>query len=161
VGASALKRGGDFVAWRLVLERGRDSPEGYRGCSFGGPLRLSGPWALLLSVGTTKSMFWGSWVCSFAFIIFRKGHFPWLLGIPMAAPDSSPRASAVVSVRNPQSLALADGTLFPPHCCVVPWGRASAPAGVAPEALEERECSCKVFPQHLVSVRGVSFSQLR
>jgi hypothetical protein len=40
---------------------------------------------------------------------------------------------------------LADGTFFPPGCCVVPWGRISALAGVAPEALEERECSCKVF----------------
>jgi hypothetical protein len=44
---------------------------------------------------------------------------------------------------------------------VVPWGRASAPAGVDPEALEERECSYKIFSHHLVSVRGVSFSQPR
>jgi hypothetical protein len=79
----------------------------------------------------------------------------------MVVPDSSPRASAVVSVRNPQRLALADETFFPPGCCVVPWGRASAPAGVAPEALEERECSCKVFAQRFVSVRGVSFSRHR
>jgi hypothetical protein len=38
----------------------------------------------------------------------------------MAIPDSRPRASAVVSVRNPQRLALADGTFFPPDCCAVP-----------------------------------------
>jgi hypothetical protein len=67
----------------------------------------------------------------------------------MAVPDSSPRASAVVSVRNPQRLTLTDGTFFPPGCCAVPWGRASAPAGVAPEALQERGCSCKVFLQCL------------
>jgi hypothetical protein len=67
----------------------------------------------------------------------------------MAVPDSSPRACAVVSVRNPQRLMLADGTFFPPGCCVVLWGRASAPAGVAPKALQERGCSCKVFPQRL------------
>jgi hypothetical protein len=67
----------------------------------------------------------------------------------MVVPDSSPRASAVVSVRNPQRLTLADGALFPPGCCPVPWGRASAPAGVAPEALQERGCFCKVFPQRL------------
>jgi hypothetical protein len=42
-------------------------------------------------------------------------------------------------------LALADGTFFPPGHCVVPWGRVSAPTGVAPEALQERGCSCKVF----------------
>jgi hypothetical protein len=67
----------------------------------------------------------------------------------MAVPDSSPRASAMVSVRNPQRLMLADGTFFPPGCSAVPWGRASAPAGVAPEALQERGCSCKFFSQSL------------
>jgi hypothetical protein len=40
-------------------------------------------------------------------------------------------------------LTLADGTFFPP--------------GVAPEALQERECSCKVFSQDL-SVCGVLIS---
>jgi hypothetical protein len=68
----------------------------------------------------------------------------------MAVPDSGPRASAVVSVRDLQRLVLAYGTFFPPVCWAVPWGRASAPVGVAPEALDERECSCKV--QRLVSV---------
>jgi hypothetical protein len=31
----------------------------------------------------------------------------------------------------------------------IPWGRASGPAGLAPEALQERGCSCKVFSQDL------------
>jgi hypothetical protein len=53
----------------------------------------------------------------------------------MVVPGSSPRASAVVSIRIPQRLMLADGTFFRPGCSVVPWGRSSAPAGVAPEAL--------------------------
>jgi hypothetical protein len=66
----------------------------------------------------------------------------------MAVPDSSPRASAVVSVRSPQRLTLADRTFFPRGCCAVPWGRASEPAGLAPEALEECVYSFKVFPQH-------------
>jgi hypothetical protein len=26
-----------------------------------------------------------------------------------------------------------------------PWGRVSGPAGLAPEALQERECSCRGF----------------
>jgi hypothetical protein len=67
----------------------------------------------------------------------------------------------VVSVRNPQRLVLSNGTFFPPVCCAIPWGRASAPAGVAPEALEECEYSCKVFPRCIASVRGVCFSQTR
>jgi hypothetical protein len=44
---------------------------------------------------------------------------------------------------------LADGTLFLPGCCAFPWGRASAPAGVAPEALQKFGCSSKVFSQRL------------
>jgi hypothetical protein len=40
-------------------------------------------------------------------------------------------------------LTLADGTFFPPGCNAVPWGRVSGPAGLAPEALQERECSCR------------------
>jgi hypothetical protein len=79
----------------------------------------------------------------------------------MAVPDSSPRASTVVSVRNPQRLTLVDGIFFPPSCCAIPWGRTSAPAGVAPEALQERGCSCKVFFTAVGSLRGVSFSQHR
>jgi hypothetical protein len=67
----------------------------------------------------------------------------------MAVPDSSPRASVVVSIRIPQRLMLVDGTFFPLICCAVPWGRVSAPAGVAPEALQECGCSCKVFSHSL------------
>jgi hypothetical protein len=39
----------------------------------------------------------------------------------------------------------------------VPWGRVSGPAGLAPEALQERECSCRVFFARPSSVRGVLF----
>jgi hypothetical protein len=42
-------------------------------------------------------------------------------------------------------LMLANGTLFPPGCFAIPWGRASVPAGRAPEALEECVYSFKVF----------------
>jgi hypothetical protein len=68
----------------------------------------------------------------------------------MAVLDSSPRASAEVSVRNLQRLTLTDGTFFLPGCYAVLWGRASAPTGVAPEALQECGCSCKVFSQSLL-----------
>jgi hypothetical protein len=65
----------------------------------------------------------------------------------MAVPDSSPRASAVVSIRNLQRPTLADRTFLPPGCCAVQWGCASGPAGLAPEALEECVYSFKVFSQ--------------
>jgi hypothetical protein len=41
----------------------------------------------------------------------------------------------------------ADRTFFPLVAGVIPWDRASGPAGLAPEALHERGCSCKVFSQ--------------
>jgi hypothetical protein len=63
----------------------------------------------------------------------------------VAVPDSSPRASAEVSVRNPQRLKLTDGRFFLPGCYAIPWGHASAPTGVAPEALQERGCVDGVF----------------
>jgi hypothetical protein len=47
MGCLPLERGGDFVVRRLVLERGRSSPEGCRGWLLDGSMRLSGPWALL------------------------------------------------------------------------------------------------------------------
>jgi hypothetical protein len=38
-----------------------------------------------------------------------------------------------------------DRTLFPPGWKCLPWGRVSGPAGLAPEALQERGCSCRGF----------------
>jgi hypothetical protein len=42
-------------------------------------------------------------------------------------------------------LTLADGTFFHLVAGAIPWGRASGPASLASEALQERGCSCKVF----------------
>jgi hypothetical protein len=58
-------------------------------------------------------------------------------------------------------LTLADGTFFPLVASAIPWGRASGPAGLALEALQERGCSCKVFYTRSTGVRGVSFSRHR
>jgi hypothetical protein len=101
-----------------------------------GPCR----WAVII-----LGVFYGGGVVCALLFAKENGFCFGFLGTPMAVPDSSPRASAVLSVRIPQRLILADGTFFPPGCCAVPWGRASALAGVAPEALQERGCSCKVF----------------
>jgi hypothetical protein len=60
-------------------------------------------------------------------------------------------------MRIPQMLTPADGTFFPLVAGVIPWGRASGPAGLAPEAMQERGCSCKVFSQVLL-VCGVLVS---
>jgi hypothetical protein len=56
-------------------------------------------------------------------------------------------------------LTLADGTFSPLVAGAIPWGRASGPVGLAPEALQERGCSCKGFYTGSAGVRGVSFSR--
>jgi hypothetical protein len=38
-----------------------------------------------------------------------------------------------------------DRTFFPLVANAIPWGRVSGPAGLAPEALQERGCSCRGF----------------
>jgi hypothetical protein len=57
-------------------------------------------------------------------------------------------------------LTLADGIFFPLVAGVIPWGRASGPAGLAPEALQERVFLQGFFTRS-VGVRGVSFSRHR
>jgi hypothetical protein len=72
--------------------------------------RLSGgPWAH----GFILRVFLGS----FAFIFYEgKRVPPGFLGTLMVVPDSSPRASAGVSVRILQMLTPVDGTFFPLDC---------------------------------------------
>jgi hypothetical protein len=70
-------------------------------------------------------------------------------GTPRAVPDSSPRASAGSPARLPQMLEPADRTSFPLACERFPWGRVSGPAGLAPEALQERGRSCRGFTARL------------
>jgi hypothetical protein len=66
-------------------------------------------------------------------------------GTPRAVPDSSPRASAGLPARLPQMLEPTDRTSFPLACERFPCGRVSGPAGLAPEALQERGRSCRGF----------------
>jgi hypothetical protein len=54
-------------------------------------------------------------------------------------------------------LTLADGTFFPLVAGAVLWCRTSGLAGLAPEALQERGCSYKVFLQ-VLPVCGVLVS---
>jgi hypothetical protein len=58
-------------------------------------------------------------------------------------------------------LTLDDGMFFPLVADAIPWGRANGPAGLAPEALQERGCSCKSFYTGFTGVRGVSFNRRR
>jgi hypothetical protein len=76
-GRQALERGGDYAVRRSVHERGGDSPEGYRGRSFGGPLWLLGPWVLLCAGLRPRRACFGDYgyVC-LRLLLFEKGIFP-------------------------------------------------------------------------------------
>jgi hypothetical protein len=76
----------------------------------------------------------------------------------MAVPDSSPRASAGVPVRFPQMLEPTDRTLFPPSCKCLSAGPRQRTRGLAPEALQERECSCRGFSGGILSAGVVHVS---
>jgi hypothetical protein len=58
-------------------------------------------------------------------------------------------------------LTLADGTFFPLVADASPRDRASGPAGLALEVLQERQCCCRGFFTRSTSVRGVSFNRHR
>jgi hypothetical protein len=79
----------------------------------------------------------------------------------MEVPNSSPRASVGGPVRILHMLTLADGTFFPLVAGAIPWCRASGPAGLAPEALQERGCAYKGFYTGSAGVRSVSFNRHR
>jgi hypothetical protein len=50
-----------------------------------------------------------------------------------------------VPARLPQMLKPTNRTFSPLVANAFPWGRVSGPAGLAPEALQGRECSCRGF----------------
>jgi hypothetical protein len=55
-------------------------------------------------------------------------------------------------------LPLTDWTFSPLVANAVPWGRISGPAGLAPEALQEHECSCGGFFRKFSPVCGAFVS---
>jgi hypothetical protein len=70
----------------------------------------------------------------------------------MAVSDSSPPAFAGMGITpakagNPEvsSLGALCGIFFPLNRCEFSWGRASTPACVAPEAMDEWIHSCKAY----------------
>jgi hypothetical protein len=83
--------------------------------------------------------------CFVLFFAGFKQDSPGFLGTLRAVPDSSSRASVGVLARLPQMLKPTDRTFSPPGCKCLPWGRVSGPAGLAPEALQERGRSCRGF----------------
>jgi hypothetical protein len=93
------------------------------------------------------------------FYFFSKGMFSPLLGDPYVCPRQEPPSLCSGVRMNLQRLVLPDGTFFPSRHCAIPLGCASAPVGVAPEALEESVHSCKVFSQCATGARGVCFSR--
>jgi hypothetical protein len=76
----------------------------------------------------------------------------------MAVPDSSPEHLWVYrsGSRRCWSLLIGHSSLLVANA--FPRGRVSGPAGLAPEALQERECSCRGFSRRILSVGVVHVS---
>jgi hypothetical protein len=78
----------------------------------------------------------------FAFFAGFKRVSPGYLGDPLV-PDSSPRASVVYPSGSRRCWSLLIGCSSLLVADAFPRGHISGPAGLAPEALQERECSCR------------------
>jgi hypothetical protein len=101
-----------------------------------------------------------SWACLFTFYYFSKGVFSLVIRGPLwLFLIVAPEPLQCYPLGNLRGWRLLMGLSSLLVAMSFRGGRASAPAGVAPEALEEQGCSYKVFPQCFVSVRGVSFSR--
>jgi hypothetical protein len=63
----------------------------------------------------------------------------------VAVPDSSPKHLRVYRSGSRRCWILRIGRSSLLVANAFPWGRVSGPAGLAPEALQERGCSCRGF----------------
>jgi hypothetical protein len=148
-GARALERGGTRSRGREIsseadLTRGGVSPQRGEPCSRG---RLIGPlwWAAGATAAWAVPCVLRLEVCFVCFLQVLSRVPPVFPGTLRAVLDSRPRASVGVPARLPQMLKPTDRTFFSSGCKCLPWGRVSGPAGLAPEALQERGRSCRGF----------------
>jgi hypothetical protein len=81
----------------------------------------------------------------FAFFAGFKLDSPGFLGPSWLSPTVVPEHLWAYRSGSPQMLVPTGRTFSPLVTNVFPWGRVSGPAGLAPEALQERECSCRGF----------------
>jgi hypothetical protein len=76
----------------------------------------------------------------------------------MAVPDSSPEHLRVYRLGSRKCWSLPIGRSSLPVANAYPRGRVSGPAGLAPEALQERGCSCRGFSRAILSAGVVHVS---
>jgi hypothetical protein len=118
-----LTRGGCDLSSEADLARGDALL-----CCFGGP--WGPPWC-----GLCRACVLGSRLARvLRFFAGFKQDFLGYLGTLMAVPDSSPRASAGVSVRIPRMLMLTDETFFPPRCQCSSMGPRQRTCGSCPRS---------------------------
>jgi hypothetical protein len=82
----------------------------------------------------------------FAFFACFKWVSPWLFRRPLGlSPTVAPEHLWVYLSGSSRCWSLLIGRSSLLVASAFPWGRVSGPAGLAPEALPERECSCRGF----------------
>jgi hypothetical protein len=161
----ALERSGPCPRGCLALERSGPRPRGRKGLERGGPRprkRLSaergGPrWRGICGVALVGCRGHQGCGCAvfvigvrvdlcFAFFAGFKRVSPWLFRGPLwLSPTVAPDHLRVYPSGSRRCWSLLIGRPSLLVANVFPWGRISVPAGLAPEALQERECSCRGF----------------
>jgi hypothetical protein len=84
--------------------------------------------------------------------------FLWLFRGPLwLSPTVAPEHLWVYPSGSRKCWSLLIGRSFLLVANAFPWGRVSGPAGLAPEALQERVCSCRGFIASFSQCAGYSF----
>jgi hypothetical protein len=90
--------------------------------------------------------FLGSWISLRLRFLRDDVGFPQLFRGPLwLSPTVAPEHLWVYPLGSRRCWRLLMGRSSPLVANAIPWGRVSGPAGLAPEALQERGCSCKGF----------------
>jgi hypothetical protein len=152
--AFSLERGGARPREACALERGGACSRG----SLSGPLR----WAVRVTVAWAMPCVLKRDVFGFGLFAGFKWGFPSCLRGPLGlSPTVAPEHLRVRRQGSRRCWSLLIGRPSLLACERFPWGRVSGPAGLAPEALQDRECSCRGLPRDLVRGRGTCFNRRR
>jgi hypothetical protein len=168
--AGTLERGGPRSRAARALERGGPHSRGVRALERGGPRsrgRFAGPLRWAAGATTARIVLCVYFalgprlVLRFVFFAGFKKDSPGFLGPSWLSPTVAPELLRVFRLGSRRCWSLLIGRSSFLVANAFPWGRVSGPAGLAPEALQERECSCRGFLVELYQRRGTCLNRHR
>jgi hypothetical protein len=155
--ARALERDGPHSRGVSALERGGPRSRG----RFAGPLRwtvgVTTAWIVLCVNFASGPRL----VLRFVFFVGFKKDSPRFFRRPSwLSPTVAPEYLRVFRLGSRRCWSILIGCSSLLVANAFPWGRISGPAGLAPEALQERECSCKGFLAEFFQPASVTHARL-